>query len=127
MGKDARGLSASQREAIEHFLPEPLASVETPSGGRHLYYREPPDGEQVGQGKWEQGVLHGDTRHCDGYVVLWDPNKVVAAARRAKLKEHGGQFPLAVLRPVAAKPKAAGARPAPVIRGGERQEITGRL
>ena len=44
----------------------PLANVETPSGGRHLFYKSAED--FVGNAKWRSG----DIRHSSGYVILYE-------------------------------------------------------
>ena len=58
-----------EKAIVEKFEP-PLASVMTPSGGRHLFYKTVE--ESVGNVRWRSG----DIRHSTGYVVLYDVETV---------------------------------------------------
>ena len=60
-------------------LPEPMADLATPGGGRHLYFRLPSVTLGApGPMRWE----FGDVRSGAGHVNLYDPVGLVEALRR---------------------------------------------
>ena len=61
-------------QAARCALGEPLASIQTRSGGWHLVYRSE-HGRQVGNAKWR----YGDIRGSRGFIVLWEPITFAAA------------------------------------------------
>ena len=70
------GLVSIGETAVTAALGEPICSVQTRSGGRHLFYRGP-DTDPVGNARWR----YGDVRGSAGFVVVWDPAALVAAVR----------------------------------------------
>ena len=66
----------------------PLADVDTPRGGHHLFY---PDTEPRGNGTFQTHGCSGDIRSGRGYVVLWNPGKVADAI--SKRNDWAVQFP----------------------------------
>ena len=64
---------AEEEAAISEKFEPPLASVETPSGGQHLFYKSVEEG--VGNVKWRSG----DIRHSSGYVAVYDIEAVCNA------------------------------------------------
>ena len=78
--KKSGALPADEVTAIEAKFGTALANVETPSGGRHLFYRSAED--HFGNKKWRSG----DIRHSTGYVALYD----IGAVRSAVDKIAGG-------------------------------------
>ncbi|MDK9301715.1 bifunctional DNA primase/polymerase [Propionibacterium freudenreichii] len=61
------GYAASRNAARSGLLPEPLAIVTTPTGGRHLYY--PADAERE-QRSWQVGRAGIDFRGDGGYIIV---------------------------------------------------------
>lgn len=61
------GYVAFERAAYSGVLPEPLAVVTTPTGGRHLYY--PADAERE-QRSWQVGRAGIDFRGDGGYIIV---------------------------------------------------------
>jgi len=61
------GYDALQRAASRHFLDGWEVAVDTPSGGRHLYYPSSPDGPQ---GCWQAAKAGIDFRGDGGYIVV---------------------------------------------------------
>lgn len=61
------GYEAFGRAARSGLLPEPLAVVTTPTGGRHLYY--PADAE-CEQRSWQVGRAGIDFRGDGGYIIV---------------------------------------------------------
>lgn len=61
------GYAAFERAAGSGLLPEPLAMVTTPTGGRHLYY--PADLERE-QRSWQVGRAGIDFRGDGGYIIV---------------------------------------------------------
>ena len=57
---------AAEAGSIIKQFGTPLANIETPSGGRHLFYKSAD--EFAGNTKWRSG----DIRQSSGYVVLYD-------------------------------------------------------
>ena len=57
---------AAEAAAIINQFGPPLADIETPSGGRHLFYKSAD--EFAGNIKWRSG----DFRQSSGYVVMYD-------------------------------------------------------
>ena len=63
----------------------PRALYQTPRGGVHAYYQH--DGAPVRQHRWVAPVFRtsGDLRHgSGGYVVLWQPERLIDDLRRAR-------------------------------------------
>ena len=71
-GKDGKpvpgfeGIIKDELRAITAQCGPPLATVKTPSGGRHLFYKSADD--MAGNVKWRSG----DIRQSSGYIVLYD-------------------------------------------------------
>jgi putative DNA primase/helicase len=114
-------LKADTEAQIGCELPVSLA-VRTPSGGVHVYYRQPDDG---GEPLRNRGVLpqHVDTRGQGGYVIA-PPSVIVepcAAYRRARFlrgdRHAEAVEPPAELVEVLRAPKAK----APRVAGGSRR------
>lgn len=61
------GFAAFGRAVRSGLLPEPLAVVTTPTGGRHLYY--PADAERE-QRSWQVGRAGIDFRGDGGYIIV---------------------------------------------------------
>lgn len=61
------GYAAFERATRSGLLPEPLAMVTTPTGGRHLYY--PADVERE-QRSWQVGRAGIDFRGDGGYIIV---------------------------------------------------------
>lgn len=61
------GYAASRSAARSGLLPQPLAVVTTPTGGRHLYY--PADAERE-QRSWQVGRAGIDFRGDGGYIIV---------------------------------------------------------
>lgn len=83
------GYAAFGHAARSGLLPEPLAMVTTPTGGRHLYF--PADAEQE-QRSWQVGRAGIDFRGDGGYIIVppsqrtinggWVPYRVETVAER---------------------------------------------
>jgi len=61
------GYAAFARAARSGLLPEPLAEVTTPTGGRHLYFPADPEREQR---SWQVGRAGVDFRGDGGYIIV---------------------------------------------------------
>ena len=74
VGKKEKGPDPNDAaEVLETVLgARPFWTVETPSGGLHLWYDVDPERAKVGNGKWEAEGYEGDIRCDRGYVILWD-------------------------------------------------------
>jgi len=115
------GLDVFAALAAEHgYLPGSTWTVETPSGGRHLYFRAPATG---GQWRNTAGRLgwHIDTRASGGYVVAAGS---VMDGRSYKLIHDPDpiELPAWIVKRLAPKPAPA---PAPVSGGGEAPKAWG--
>ena len=81
------GHLAFARAARSGMFPEPLATVSTPTGGRHLYFPADPEREQR---SWQVGRAGIDLRGDGGYIIVppslraldgrWVPYRVEAVA-----------------------------------------------
>ena len=86
-------------EAVIDNLGPPLCSVQTQSGGRHLFYRC--DERIVGNRKFKaptgEGKAAGDIRHSNGFVVLWNADTLDASLEN--IEDHDavdvGKWPIA--------------------------------
>ena len=68
-------------EALQEALGAPLTVIATRrEGGYHVWYRAP-DGA-VGNRRWRLNGAAGDIRGSKGYVILWNPARVVDALAR---------------------------------------------
>lgn len=72
------GYAALERAAHSRLLPEPLAVVTTPTGGRHLYF--PADVEHE-QRSWQVGRAGIDFRGDGGYIIV-PPSQCMIDGRR---------------------------------------------
>jgi hypothetical protein len=119
---DARG-GHDVLDALSCYTPGSTWTVETPSGGRHLYFRAPATG-----GPWRNTAgrigWHIDTRAAGGYVVtagsivggrpytlIHDPEPIELPARLADLLTPPAP-PAPLVAPNREAPKARGYAPA---------------
>lgn len=72
------GYAALKRAARSEVLPEPLAVVTTPTGGRHLYF--PADAEH-GQRSWQVGRAGIDFRGDGGYIIVPPSHRMIDSRR----------------------------------------------
>lgn len=84
----APGLEALANLEIEGVLP-PTLEAETPSGGRHLFYRLPPGAPAIGSRPLAPGV---DVRSENGYVVWYGANGHALATTPPALLERLGEI-----------------------------------
>ncbi|MDE2980831.1 MAG: bifunctional DNA primase/polymerase [Gemmatimonadota bacterium] len=100
-------------EAIRPLRDAAALEYRTPSGGLHLWYQW--KGDTIPQGNWRlktdkatpETWRRGETRHEDGYVVLWDMGAFPPT-------EPGKPPPLDLLDIKVRRPTAKPRRPAPV-------------
>ncbi len=74
------GYAAFARAARSGLLPEPLAVVTTPTGGRHLYYSADPEHEQR---SWQVGRAGIDFRGDGGYIIVPPSLRTIDGRREA--------------------------------------------
>lgn len=89
------GYAAFGRAARSGLLPEPLAVVTTPTGGRHLYY--PADAGRE-QRSWQVGRAGIDFRGDGGYIIVPPSLRTIAghpASYRVEAVAGGMVAPLA--------------------------------
>lgn len=72
------GYAAFERAARSEVLPEPLAVVTTPTGGRHLYF--PADAEHE-QRSWQVGRAGIDFRGDGGYIIVPPSHRMIGGRR----------------------------------------------
>lgn len=68
------GYAALERAARSEVLPEPLAVVMTPTGGRHLYFPAVAEHEQR---SWQEGRAGIDFRGDGGYIIVPPSQRMV--------------------------------------------------
>ena len=88
------GYTAFDRAARSGRLPEPLAVVTTPTGGRHLYY--PADAERE-QRSWQVRRAGIDFRGDGGYIIVPPSLRTIDGRRMAYRVESRAARPLALL------------------------------
>ena len=110
-------------DALEALVAEhpPLASIPTPSGGRHLIYHRPPGAEPIGNAKWELGPLQGDIRCDRGFVVIWSPQGWQDILDADHAASRSARHRPAPPRPAAARRQGAAEDPRPPARTRARQ------
>ncbi len=70
-------LDRGKAAAVTHALNRnTLANIQTPSGGRHLFF---PVAEPYPNRQWQVGGSGGDIRGGNGYVCLWAPGELADA------------------------------------------------
>lgn len=85
LAEDDRTVTTGSRQSVSDVLHEltnladPVCVSQTPSGGRHVYYKN--GGDPVGPVRWRDG----DIRSEGGYAVLYEPSKL-----STKIVEGGG-------------------------------------
>lgn len=72
------GYAALRRAASSGLLSEPLATVTTPTGGRHLYFPADPEREQR---SWQAGHAGIDFRGDGGYIIVPPSQRAVGSRR----------------------------------------------
>jgi len=88
------GCTAFRNAAHSGLLPEPLAVVTTPTGGRHLYY--PADDERE-QRSWQVGRAGIDFRGDGGYIIVPPSQRMVEGRRMPYRVESVAAGPVARL------------------------------
>ena len=73
------GYVAARNAARSEVLPEPLAVVTTPTGGRHLYFPAVAEHEQR---SWQVGRAGVDFRGDGGYIIVPPSARVIEAEAR---------------------------------------------
>lgn len=76
------GYVAARNAARSEVLPEPLAVVTTPTGGRHLYFPAVAEHEQR---SWQVGRAGIDFR-CDGGYIIVPPSQRMVDGRRMQYR-----------------------------------------
>ena len=72
---------ASGVEALQEALGVPITVIATRrEGGYHVWYRAPDS--TVGNKLWTLNGASGDIRGSNGFVILWDPDKLVDGLSR---------------------------------------------
>lgn len=88
------GYPAFRRATRAGLLPEPLAVVTTPTGGRHLYY--PTDAERE-QRSWQAGRAGIDFRGDGGYIIVPPSQRPIDGRRVPYRVESMATRPVALL------------------------------
>ena len=88
------GYAAFGRAARSGRLPEPLAVVATPTGGRHLYY--PADAKHE-QRSWQVRRAGIDFRGDGGYIIVPPSLRTIDGRRMAYRVESMAAHPVALL------------------------------
>lgn len=88
------GCVAARNAARSGLLPEPLAVVRTPTGGRHLYF--PADAEHE-QRSWQVGRAGIDFRGDGGYIIVPPSQRMIDGRRMPYRVESVAAGPVARL------------------------------
>ena len=88
------GYAALERTARSEVLPEPLAAVTTPTGGRHLYFPAVAEHEQR---SWQVGRAGIDFRGDGGYIIVPPSQRMVDGRRMQYRVESVAAGPVARL------------------------------
>lgn len=88
------GYVAARNAARSELLPEPLAVVTTPTGGRHLYFPAVAEHEQR---SWQVGLAGIDFRGDGGYIIVPPSQRMVDGRRMQYRVESVAAGPVACL------------------------------
>jgi len=88
------GYAALERAAHSEVLPDPLAVVTTPTGGRHLYFPAVAEHEQR---SWQVGRAGIDFRGDGGYIIVPPSQRMVNGRRMPYRVESVAAGPVARL------------------------------
>ena len=70
--------SRSARALLQNLNIEPLATVTT-KRGLHLLFRRAATEPKIPNQNWEQSGFSGELRGDAGYLILWEPQKLLDA------------------------------------------------